>query len=79
MSRSYKHTPIYKSGASTNEKRNYNKTTRQYLKNINYEIGNGSSYKTIVNSWNYHDYKDYSPSPANNEDIHEWRKCCYSK
>jgi hypothetical protein len=79
MSRSFKHTPIYKSGASSTEKRGYNKATRQYLKNINYEIGNGSNYKTIVNSYNYHDYKEYSPNPTDYNDIDNWSKYCYRK
>ena len=60
MSRSYKHTPISKSG-SRMSKRQANKIVRQRLKDIDYEIGNFNDYKSIVNSWNIFDYKCYCP------------------
>ena len=68
MSRSYKHTPIAKSGGHMN-KRQANKIVRQRLKNINYEIGNNRHYKSIVESWDIFDYKCYYP-----EDIKIYRK-----
>lgn len=61
MSRSYKHTPISKS-IRRMTKQQANKKVRQQLKNINYEIGNYSHYKSIVNSWNIFDYKCYAPA-----------------
>lgn len=61
MSRSYKHTPISKS-ISRMSKQQANKKARQRLKDINYEIGNYSNYKVIVNSWDIFDYKCYCPT-----------------
>lgn len=61
MSRSYKHTPISKSG-SRMSKRQANKIVRQRLKDLNYEIGNNRHYKSIVESWDIFDYKCYCPN-----------------
>lgn len=61
MSRSYKHTPISKS-ISRISKRQANKIVRQRLKDINYEIGNFTHYKSIVESWDIFDYKCYCPA-----------------
>jgi hypothetical protein len=60
MSRSYKHTPITKSGYGMS-KQHANKKVRQRLKDIYYDVGNNSDYKSIVNSWNIVDYKCYCP------------------
>jgi hypothetical protein len=61
MSRSYKHTPIYK-GGSRISKQQANKRVRQRLKDIDYEIGNFTHYKSIVESWDIFDYKCYCPT-----------------
>lgn len=61
MSRSCKHTPISKS-ISKISKRQANKTVRQKLKDINFEIGNNRHYKSIVESWDIFDYKCYCPN-----------------
>lgn len=61
MSRSYRHTPISKS-ITRITKQQASKIARQRLKNINYEIGNYSHYKSIVNSWDIFDYKCYTPT-----------------
>lgn len=61
MSRSYKHTPISKSISKMNKKQ-ANKIVRQRLKDINYEIGNFTHYKSIVESWDIIDYKCYCPT-----------------
>ncbi len=61
MSRSYKHTPISKS-ISRMSKKQANKIVRQRLKDINYEIGNFTHYKSIVESWDIFDYKYYCPA-----------------
>ena len=61
MSRSRKHTPISKS-ISKISKRQANKIVRQRLKDIDYEIGNNSHYKSIVESWDIFDYKCYCPN-----------------
>lgn len=61
MSRSYKHTPISKS-ISRMSKKQANKIVRQRLKDINYEIGNFTHYKSIVESWDIFDYKCYCPA-----------------
>lgn len=61
MSRSYKHTPIVKSGSKIN-KRQASKIARQKLKDINFEIGDGRHYKSIVESWDIFDYKCYCPT-----------------
>lgn len=61
MSRSYKHTPISKSG-SRMSKHQANKIVRQRLKDLNYEIGNNRHYKSIVESWDIFDYKCYCPN-----------------
>lgn len=61
MSRSFKHTPISKS-ISRMSKQQANKKARQRLKDIDYDIGNNSYYKTIVDSWNLFDYKCYAPT-----------------
>ena len=61
MSRSYKHTPISKS-ISHISKQQANKRVRQRLKDINYEIGNYSNYKVIVDSWDIFDYRCYAPA-----------------
>jgi len=61
MSRSYKHTPISKS-ISRMSKKQANKIVRQRLKDINYEIGNFTHYKSIVESWDIFDYKSYCPA-----------------
>lgn len=63
MSRSYRHTPISK-GITKVTKQQASKVVRQRLKDINYEIGNYSAYKTIVNSWDIFDYKCYAPTDA---------------
>ncbi len=63
MSRSYKHTPISKS-ISHMSKQQANKIARQKLKDIDYEIGNFSHYRAIVDSWNIFDYKTYAPTNA---------------
>lgn len=60
MSRSYKHTPIAKSGSRMSKKQ-ANKIVRQRLKDINFEIGNNRHYKSIVESWDIFDYKCYCP------------------
>lgn len=62
MSRSYKHTPIVKSNGGKVNKRQANKIVRQRLKDINYEIGNYTHYKMIVESWDIVDYKCYCPT-----------------
>lgn len=61
MSRSFKHTPIVKSGSRIG-KTQANKIVRQRLKDINYEIGNNRHYKSIVESWDIFDYKCYCPN-----------------
>ena len=68
MSRSYKHTPIAKSGSRMSKKQ-ANKIVRQRLKDINFEIGNNRHYKAIVESWDIFDYKCYCPT-----DIKIYRK-----
>jgi hypothetical protein len=61
MSRSFKHAPITK-GGSRISKRQANKIVRQRLKDINYEIGNFTHYKSIVESWDIAEYKCYCPT-----------------
>ena len=63
MSRSYKHTPISKS-ISKISKQQANKKVRQRLKDVNYDIGDNSHYKSIVESWDIFDYKCYSPNDS---------------
>ena len=60
MSRSYKHTPIAKSGSRVN-KRQANKIARKRLKDVDFDIGNGRNFKSLVNSWDICDYKCYCP------------------
>lgn len=61
MSRSRKHTPIVKS-ISRMSKHQANKIVRQKLKDIDFEIGNNSHYKSIVESWDLFDYRCYCPT-----------------
>lgn len=75
MSRSYKHTPIAKTGTGKIGKRIANKTVRRKLKDIYYEVGNNRNYKTITNSWNIIDYRSYcNPTDWNYSQI-EYNKC----
>ena len=77
MSRSYKHTPIVKSGYGIS-KQQANKRVRQALKNIEYVVGNNANYKTIVNSWDIVDYKSYSKK-SDWDNIEEFNKWCIRK
>lgn len=63
MSRSYKKfygkegTFFTKDRCSKESKRIHTKKTRRYIEDVEYDIDNGSCYKKIVDSWDYHDWK----------------------
>lgn len=82
MSRSYKHTPVYKSSSrssNTFQKRQANKKVRKYsseqFKN------NGKAYRKIFESWNITDYRFYEEQKVNFDpkEINWWRKWYWRK
>ncbi|QUH21925.1 hypothetical protein [Alkaliphilus sp. B6464] len=82
MSRSFKRTPVMKTGAQGSRKfskRESNKKVRRY----NNVITNGKAYRKLYNSWNIYDYIFYVPW-SNHENYlyrskNEWEKYYYRK
>ncbi|MDO4501397.1 MAG: hypothetical protein Q4B60_09050 [Erysipelotrichaceae bacterium] len=60
MSRSFKHTPIYKYKDNSNAKRAANKAVRRYYKGEE-RLPKGNEYKKIYDSWFINDYISYCP------------------
>lgn len=84
MSRSYKHTPVYKDGSENSKvkkycKRQANKKIRN--KPLEYRKKSNDYKKGGVNSWDICDYRFFVPKTVDmsKEDVEHWNKYYYRK